>query len=92
MTVDEVMETWDDACSESIDDFNDPDEPTMEGSDDEFSDLEDVDGYDSKDELDDVSPFEDPTAPPDDNTLDSSMDSDSDTQLLISASLNGPQH
>ena len=24
MTVDEVMETWDDTCSESNDDFDDP--------------------------------------------------------------------
>ena len=51
--------------------------PIMEGSGDEFSDLEDVDGYDSNDELDDVSPSEDPQI---------------QTQLLINPSLNGPQH
>ena len=50
MTVDEVMERWDDASSEigdELDDFDDPDEPTMEGSDDEFCDIEDVGGYDT---------------------------------------------
>ena len=77
-----VMERWDDASSEigdELDDFDDPDEPTMEGSDDEFCDLEDVGGYDSNDELhDDASLSEDPTAPPDDDVLDSTMDPDSD--------------
>ena len=39
MTVDEVVDRWDDASGESDDDLDDPYEPIMEGSDDEFSDL-----------------------------------------------------
>lgn len=79
MTVDEVMERWDDASSESDDDFDDPEEPIMEGSDDEFSDLEDVGDHDGDNELfDGVSPAEDPTAPPDDDVLNSSLDPASD--------------
>ena len=82
MTVDEVMERWDDASSEigdELDVFDDPHEPTMEGSDNEFCNIEDVGGYDSNDELhDDASLSEDPTAPPDDDVLDSTIDPDSD--------------
>ena len=54
MTVDEVMERWDDVSDESDDDFDDPDEPIMEGSNDEFSDLEDVGRCDG--DLDGASP------------------------------------
>ena len=75
MTADEVVERWDDVSGESDDDFDDPDEPIMEGSDDEFSDLEDVDEDDGNNELDHAA--EDPTAPPE--ILDSSMEPDSDT-------------
>ena len=52
MTANEVVERRDEACDESdedFDDFDDPDERIMEGSDDEFSNLED----DGKDELED---------------------------------------
>ena len=77
MTVDEVVKRWDDASGESDDDFDDPDEPIMEGND-EFSDLEDMDEDDGNNELDDdAGPSEDPIAPPDD-ALDLSMDSDLD--------------
>ena len=33
MIVDEVIERWDDASGESDDEYDDPDEPIMEGSD-----------------------------------------------------------
>ena len=80
MTVDEVIERWDDASGESDDEYDDPDEAIMEGSDDEFSDLEDAGGYDGENDLLDVaSPPDDPTTPPDDDgLLDSSMDPGSD--------------
>ena len=77
MTADEVVERWDDVSGES-DDFDDPDETIMEGSDDEFSDLEDIDEDDGNNELDDdAGPSEDPITPHD--ALDSSMDLDLDT-------------
>ena len=52
----------------------------MEGSDDEFSDLEDAGGYDGENDLLDVaSSSDDPTTPPnDDGLLDSSMNPGSD--------------
>ena len=53
--------------------------PIMEGSDDEFSDLEDRGDHDGDNELfDGVSPAEDPTAPPDDDILNFSLDPASD--------------
>ena len=80
MTVDEAIERWDDASGESDDEYDDSDEPIMEGSDDEFSDLEDAGGDDGENDLLDVaSPPDDPTTPPDDDgLLDSSMDPGSD--------------
>ena len=73
MTVDEVVQGWDDA---SDDDFDDP---IMEGSDDEFSDLGDVDECDGTDDLfQDAPPPEDPAGLPG-SVFDSSMDEGSDT-------------
>ena len=62
------------------------DEPIMEGSDNEFSDLED----DGQDELEEsLAPYA--TVPP--GVFDSSMDSDSDTLQLLPLILFGrPQH
>ena len=52
---------WDDAS----DDFDDPDEPIMEGSDNDFSNVDDVDKDDGNNELDDdAAPSEDSIAPP----------------------------
>ena len=85
MTVDEVVEKWDDASEESDDDFDNHYEPIMEGSNDEFSDLEDVDECDSNiDLLHDASP-EDPTGPPG-SVFDSSMDVGLDTDTVAADS------
>ena len=86
MTVDEVVERWDDASGESDDDLDDPYEPIMEGSDDEFSYLEDVDECDGNiDLLHDASPPEDPAGPPG-SVFDSSMDVGSDTDTVAADS------
>ena len=75
---------WDDASSES-DDFDDPDEPIMEGSDNEFSDLEDTGDYyvTGMDKLhDDTSR----PAQPDSEAFDSDSDSDSDMHTAAAVS------
>ena len=88
-----IMQRWDDVSGES-DDFDDPVEPIMEGSNDEFSDLEDVGRCDAdNDLLDGASPSEDPTAPPDDDIFYSStgMDPDPGSDMDMSAADYEPQ-
>ena len=49
LSVNDLLQQWDDSDEDCDDDFDNVDEPIMEGSDDEFSDL---DENDSDDEID----------------------------------------
>ena len=82
-TLEEVM----DHLSDEEDDYDDPDEPMMEGSDDEFSDLE----MDERDDGDMYDPVDTPAALPGTSTLTSGQPCSLTHSSTLSAPRSPPQ-